>query len=216
MNNTRSLSGVSAAPQAPPDAEGLTNLVGPAPLAAAWRRAFAGTPVVVREGDILAAAQGAALVSPANSFGWMTGGLDLGIWKAYAPAVDITARVQAAIAEAAGGELPVGQALVVPTPEGPFAHLICAPTMRGPRPVRHSLNAYLAFRAVLVAVRAWNAAHPDDTCPAVYCPGLATGVGRMPAPRAARQMRAAWNQVMVPGPVPPLWQALAQELRWQA
>ncbi len=127
-------------------------LVGPADLAEAWTAAFRGTPVSVQAGDILARARGQALVSPANNFGWMSGGLDLAIAGAYGPAVDIGRRVQAAIQQDAGGELPVGQALVVPTPEGRFSHLVCAPTMRTPRPVATSLNAYLAFRALLLAV----------------------------------------------------------------
>ncbi len=92
-------------------------LVGPGDLADAWTVAFRGTPVSVRAGDILALARGQALVSPANSFGWMSGGLDLGITWAYGSAVDIGHRVQAAIRQDAAGELPVGQGLVVPTPE---------------------------------------------------------------------------------------------------
>lgn len=165
-------------------------------LVAAWRHTFADTPVAVQAGNILDAARGHTLVSPANSFGWMDGGLDAAIHQAYAAAgVNITARVQAAIQAEADGELLVGQALVIPTPEGPFRYLICAPTMRTPRPVPWSVNAYLAFQAILLAARTWNANHPHQPLPPIYVPGLATGVGRMPPRRCARQMRAAWDAV---------------------
>lgn len=190
-------------------------LVGPADLAEAWTAAFRGTPVSVQAGDILARARGQALVSPANSFGWMSGGLDLAIAGAYGPAVDIGRRVQAAIQQDAGGELPVGQALVVPTPEGRFSHLVCAPTMRTPKPVETSLNAYLAFRALLRAVTAWNAQRPSDPIRHVYCPGLGTGVGGIPPGRAARQMRGAWDQVAEPGLLPSLERAASDEARWR-
>lgn len=186
-------------------------LVGPPALVRAWRREFHDTPVTIVPGDIIEVARRGALVSPANSFGWMDGGLDALIARAYAAhGVDITARVQAAIRDESGGELPVGSALVVPTPEGPYTHCIAAPTMRTPRPVPWSFHAYLAFRACGVALDRWNAAHPDDLIQHVFCPGLGTGVGHIPARRAARQMRAAWNQSQCPD-IPPLWEALKQE-----
>ncbi len=190
-------------------------LVGPADLAEAWTAAFRGTPVSVQAGDILARARGQALVSPANNFGWMSGGLDLAIAGAYGPAVDIGRRVQAAIQQDAGGELPVGQALVVPTPEGRFSHLVCAPTMRTPRPVATSLNAYLAFRALLLAVCGVERPTAPGPITHVYCPGLGTGVGGMPPGRAARQMRAAWDQVAEPGLLPSLERAASDEARWR-
>lgn len=190
-------------------------LVGPGDLVDAWTATFRGTAVSVQSGDILALARGQALVSPANSFGWMSGGLDLGIASRYAPAVDIGRRVQAAIRQDAAGELPVGQALVIPTPEGPFSHLVCAPTMRTPQPVAASLNAYLAFRAILLSVRAWNAEMPPAPITHVYCPGLGTGVGGIPLARAARQTRGAWDQVTKPGPLQSLERAANDEARWR-
>lgn len=167
-----------------------------AALVRAWRRAFADTSIAIRHGNILKAAEGQTLISPANSFGWMDGGFDDVIRRAYQlVGVDIMTRVQRAIATHTDGELLVGQALVIPTPDGPFAYLICAPTMRTPGPVPFSANAYLAFRAILLAARAWNQTHPAEPLPPLYVPGLATGAGLMPPRRAARQMRQAWNTV---------------------
>ena len=175
------------------------SLVGPRRLARAWRMAFRDTPVGVVKGDILIAARGQALVSPANSFGWMDGGLDDDIARVYRTAgIDIQERVQAAIRIQAGGELPVGEAVVIPTPDGPFSHLISAPTMRKPHPVFWTQNAYQAFRAVLQATLLWNvpsAALDGIPIQAIYCPGLATGAGMMPPRRAAHQMRRAWDHM---------------------
>lgn len=186
-------------------------------LVRAWSRVFAGTPVHVKQEDFVTAAVGAAWVSPANSFGWMNGGLDWVIAYAYTQAgCDITKKVQEALYHAVRGELPVGQALVVPTPDTPYSHLIVAPTMRTPRPVRWTVNAYLAFRAALLAVEAHNAAHPDDAITRVCCPGLGTGVGRMPAARCARQMRAAWDAVQQPvQPMPHLGALTVREIHWR-
>lgn len=63
--------------------------------------------------------------------------------------------------------------------------------MRVPENVAHTVNAYLAFRAVLRAVDAHNRTHPRPIR-SILCPGLGTGVGRMPADRCALQMHAAW------------------------
>lgn len=182
-------------------------------LVRAWQRAFANTPVQAVCGDMITVAQGSAWVSPANSFGWMDDGVDWAIRQAYdAVYYDITTVVQRAIQIQAGGELPVGQALVIPTPDTPYTHLIVAPTMRTPRPVFWTVNAYLAFRAILLAAYHWNQDHPETLITTLYCPGLATGVGRMPARRCARQMRTAWDQVMRPSEIlSPLGQLTTRE-----
>ena len=183
------------------------------PLVRAWSRAFVNTDVHVAQADLVTAAVGSAWVSPANSFGWMDGGVNWVIARAYAESgCDITRLVQTAIRDYAAGELPVGQALVIPTPDTPYTHLIVAPTMRTPRPAFWTVNAYLAFRAALLAAAAWNATHTANAFQQAYCPGLATGVGRMPARRCAQQMRVAWDQVMQPpNTVPSLGQLTTHE-----
>ncbi|PSR37052.1 MAG: Appr-1-p processing protein [Sulfobacillus thermosulfidooxidans] len=190
-----------------------------AALIRAWRRAFADIPeITIRRGDLCAAAQGGAIVSPANAFGWMDGGVDAAIRDAYAAAgVDIIAVAQAAIRQQAHGELLIGQALVIPTPHTPYTHLIVSPTMRTPRPIRGTLHAYLAFRGLLLAIAAWNDQHPADPVIHCTCPGLGTGIGRLSATRAAQQMRTAWDAVQQepPAAFPSLRVLSAQEDRWR-
>lgn len=137
------------------------------------------------------------LVAAGNSFGLMDGGVDLAIRDHY-PGVE--AAVQRAILDQHHGELNVGDAVVVPAPDG--SPLIAyAPTMRVPEDIRGTDNVYRAMRAWLVAV------HRDLEAPpqAVACPGLGTGYGRMDPAEAARQMLLAWRT----------WHSPPDVLDWQ-
>jgi O-acetyl-ADP-ribose deacetylase (regulator of RNase III) len=171
-------------------------------LVTAWREAFADVEdVEISQGDIFSKKAGVigpedpidiradAVVSPANSFGFMDGGIDAVFTYQLGPQVQ--AVLQKKIVSEWAGELPVGQALIVPTgrPEIPFC--ISAPTMRSPSVVANTVNAYLALRAALIVALA------HDQIRTILCPGLATAVGRMPPRRCARQMRAAWDRIIV-------------------
>ncbi len=130
-----------------------------------------------------------ALLSPANSFGDMSGGIDQaidGLYKGKAqPAV------RDAIIRESLGELPVGQALVIEMGTKKFPYLICAPTMRipGRLPV-DSINSYLAMRAALVTIKLSD--HPIRSL-AMSC--LCTGVGGMGYEEAALQLLTAYVNI---------------------
>jgi O-acetyl-ADP-ribose deacetylase (regulator of RNase III) len=162
-------------------------------MARAWDAAFARTPgVSIVEGDILEGSAD-ALLSPANSFGYMDGGIDLAYRRFLGR--EIEAKLQQSIATEHFGELPVGSALVLETHHEAFPYLVAAPTMRVPEHIQDSVNVYLAFRAALIAVLAHNA---RDAKPIrlLRAPALGTGVGRMPLTRAALQMRSAYDSVL--------------------
>jgi O-acetyl-ADP-ribose deacetylase (regulator of RNase III) len=176
------------------------------PLVEAWRQAFAGIPSVTTScGDIFSMktanigpsdpidVKADAIISPANSFGFMDGGIDA--VYTYQFGGGLQDRLQALLAAEHGGELPVGMAVIVPTDHDAIPWCISAPTMRVPCDVSNTVNAYLAFRAALRAVLAHNTSggRPIET---VLCPGLGTAVGRMPVGRCARQMRVAWDRVL--------------------
>jgi O-acetyl-ADP-ribose deacetylase (regulator of RNase III) len=134
-----------------------------------------------------------AVVSPANSFGDMSGGVDKVIDDHFGGAAQAAAT--ALIRERYLGEMPVGVAEVLRMPPGArFAYVIPAPTMRVPTTVRGTLNAYLAFRAVLVA--AARHGREKDDLRTVVVPGLCTGVGGMDYGDASEQMRAAYDSVI--------------------
>jgi O-acetyl-ADP-ribose deacetylase (regulator of RNase III) len=141
-----------------------------------------------------------ALVSPANSFGIMDGGLDLAIRDQLGFAVE--AKLQQLIVEKHHGELPVGSAEVVETNDPRWRYLIAAPTMRVPEPIAFTINAYLAFRAILVAVENLNKALGKRDIDALVCCGLGTGIGKVGANTCARQMRAAYQAMKMPSRIP--------------
>jgi len=159
----------------------------------AWRAVFQ-APVRVEQGDILAA-RADAIVSPANSFGYMDGGIDLHYVNAFG--WELQDRLQACIAEAHAGELVVGQAVVVETGHAGIPFMVSAPTMRVPSRIAGTVNVYLAFRAALLAVQRHNDRGGAPPIQSLLCPALGAGIGAMPTARVARQMWAAWEEVVL-------------------
>ncbi|MEM8563464.1 MAG: macro domain-containing protein [Pseudomonadota bacterium] len=156
----------------------------------AWRDHFEGVAdVCIEQGDILTL-EADAIVSPANSFGYMNGGLDLKYSQHFG--WQLEARVRKVLVQDHGGEIPVGCAIIVATGHDRIEYLISAPTMRIPMDVSATINAYLAFKAVLLEVKRFNSGDAGKIN-SLLCPGLGTGEGRLPADRCARQMRRAWD-----------------------
>ncbi|QHT69147.1 phosphatase [Rhodocytophaga rosea] len=137
-----------------------------------------------------------ALVSPANSFGDMGGGLDKAIDDFFAGQAQ--QKVQQLIREEYFGELPVGVASIIAMNHPQFPFIIVAPTMRIPGNVGKTINAYLAMRAVLVAIVKHNrsATHPIRH---IVLSSLCTGVGGMPFQEAAEQMKTAIASILGEG-----------------
>jgi O-acetyl-ADP-ribose deacetylase (regulator of RNase III) len=161
-----------------------------AKLVEAWRSFFGDEKdVVIMEGDITTVACD-AMVSPANSFGFMDGGLDYALSERFG--WDLEKRLQKIIKELPEGELLVGQALVLETGDTMVPLLISAPTMRIPTNfnIDTSVNAYLAMKAILIKAK------NDERISSVAIPGLCTGVGRMQPMIAARQMFQAYKEVI--------------------
>lgn len=162
-------------------------------LPKAWEAAFADVPDVhVSCGNILQA-QADAIVSPANSFGYMDGGIDAAYLRHFGFGLESTLR--SAIKDQHYGELPVGQALVVPTSHPDIPFMVAAPTMRVPSSIAETVNVYLAFRAALIAVQEHNR-DASAKILTLLVPGMGTGIGQVPVGRAARQMRAAYDTVI--------------------
>jgi O-acetyl-ADP-ribose deacetylase (regulator of RNase III) len=130
-----------------------------------------------------------ALVSPANGFGFMDGGLDAKLRAYFGHAIED--KVRHRITTEFHGELPVGLATIVESGHAQYPYLVCAPTMRYPADVSRTINAYLAMKALLsVAV-----AYPLPLRLAV--PGLCSSTGGMPPGQVARQMRIAYERAVL-------------------
>jgi len=166
----------------------------------AWSEVFANfDSVEVYEADFFDQ-DADAMVSPANSFGIMDGGLDAAIRST--PGYQIESDMQAVILEKHHGELPVGVAEVVPTGHERWPFLVVAPTMRAPESVMSTLNAYLSFRGALLAVVRHNQAPGAFPIQSLLEPGLGTGVGHMDSRRCAAQMRVALDYASKPPRIP--------------
>ena len=170
------------------------------PMAAAWRE-------VARERPGLQVHQGSvtdvdvdAVVSPANSFGLMGGGIDA-VYARWFPG--IAERVRAATGADRGGELPVGEAVIVPTGVRRPAWLISAPTMREPA-TRLDPSGAAARAAARAVLRLWR----DGTLPdppggpvragvaSIALPGLGTGVGGLDPRVCAREVGVALDELL--------------------
>lgn len=166
-------------------------------LVMAWLDAFSDYgPWSVGSGDILR--QGAdAIVSPANSYGFMDGGIDLAYRNHFG--LGLQNRLQRLLEERHGGFLPVGEAVTLKTMNARIPLMIVAPTMERPMDVAGTENAYLAMRAVLACLRAYNAGASERGEPVVrrvLVPGLATGIGGMRPDDCAAQMRRAVDEAL--------------------
>ncbi|MBI1258293.1 MAG: phage tail protein [Chloroflexi bacterium] len=166
------------------------------PLCDAWRDKFAGLPdVEIVRGYFESLPEYDCMVSPANSFGLMDGGVDLAITRYFGNR--LMHDVQRRILEDHLGEQPVGTSIIVATLHEKHPFLAHTPTMRVPMTITRTDNVYKAMWAMLLAVRQHNriAPHKIET---IACPGLGTGVGRVPYKEAARQMAHAYRNFLNP------------------
>lgn len=170
------------------------------PLVDKWNEQFADCPGVEAVFGDYFQRPADAIVSPANSFGIMDGGLDLAIRDQLGFAVQD--RIQAVIVERYHGELPVGAAEFVRTDDPRWRFMVAAPTMRVPEPIAHTINPYLAFRAILIAVENWNRAAGRREIDSLVCCGLGTGIGKVSPTKCAMLMRAAYQLMNEPAHVP--------------
>ncbi len=171
-------------------------------LTVAWRKFLGDLPFVeVYEGSILDLSVD-AVVSPANSFGFMDGGIDLVYMQHFGE--DIQTKVRRQINDFHDGELLVGEADIVKTDNAKIPFLIAAPTMRVPMRLQNSVNPYLASRAVFRLLKngsfrtgALNGQRISDHVKTIAMPGLGTGVGRVHPHYCALQVRRAADHILL-------------------
>jgi len=101
--------------------------------------------VVIHHGDFFSLKTD-CIVSPANSFGFMDGGLDRIISNVVGWNTEM--KLQKVISEKYSGELLVGQAELIETDYEQIPYCISAPTMRVPTILEDTVNVYLASKAI--------------------------------------------------------------------
>ena len=165
-------------------------------LCDAWHDQFTGLPdVEIVHGLFENLSEYDCLVSAANSFGLMDGGVDAAITRFFG--IQLMRNVQQRILEDYLGEQPVGTSMIVATLHAKHPFLAHTPTMRVPMAIAHTDNVYKAMWAMLLAVRQHNQTAPHKI-EVVACPGLGTLTGQVPYKEAARQMAHAYRNFLTP------------------
>ncbi|WP_196889692.1 macro domain-containing protein [Aureivirga sp. CE67] len=155
----------------------------------AWKRYFSEEANVQIIEDDITKYDVDAIVSPANSFGFMDGGVDLAISKYIGWHVE--ERLRKRIKESDLGELLIGQTMIIETDFEKIPYVISAPSMRVPMSfnIATSVNAYLAMKATLIAAKK----HPKIN--KISMTSFCTGTGRMDKDIAASQMYQAFLEI---------------------
>ena len=170
-----------------------------AEMVQAWRRYFSDDSGAKIVNQNMLTLDVDALAVPANAFGFTDGGVDIAVSKEIFD-WHLQDTLRALIDREHGGELLVGQALVMPTSSARLRYVVVAPTMRVPADVSDSVNAYLAMRAILRTVEAHNhtmKGNPPNQIRSLALPGLCTGTGKMRPERAAYQMWTAYRSIVM-------------------
>ncbi|GBC10437.1 hypothetical protein RclHR1_09630001 [Rhizophagus clarus] len=149
------------------------------------------------------------IVSPANSFGLMDGGLDYDLSEYYGGVEKLIPVVQKEIEKEWGGEQNVGTCILVdlrnlikqlPTKENYPVYLAHCPTMRTPKALDPGDDiVYRCTWALLTRIRNHNARILENNSVfgkhqrinSVVCAGFGTGVGGYPEITCAKQMMLA-------------------------
>ncbi len=167
-------------------------------LVAEWQKEFAEYPEVEIRCGGFENVDFDCIVSPANSFGLMDGGIDGAITKYFGK--QMMERVQKYVIRRYGGEQPVGTSMVIrgtdPSTIGQKTQFVAhTPTMVVPEIIADTRNVYMAMKAMLLAVEQHNEYSPQKIN-VVVCSGLGTGAGRVPYNKAARDMAKAYESYL--------------------
>ncbi len=135
-------------------------------------------------------------VTAGNAFGIMTAGIDAAVIDRFGP--DLMTRVQHRIMDEYYGEQPVGTAFVIATGDASIPFLCHAPTMRVPGSIEGTDKVYAATWAALLAIQAHNRQATNSPIEVVAFPAMGTGFGGVAPSEAARQMAAAYRNLLHP------------------
>ena len=126
------------------------------------------------------------IVSPANSFGLLTGGLDKALRDYFGK--ELQDAVRECIKNEWFGEQTLGTSMAVDIPGAPGKKLLHTPTMRTPSKITDDLIVYSCMRSALMA------AIQNDIA-AMVIPAFGGGSGQLPMEVIAHHMRLAWDQI---------------------
>jgi len=167
-------------------------------MAEAFRNAFEGMEnVEVVEAPFETISEFDCMVSAANSFGLMDGGVDAAITAFFG--TQLQSRVQKHIIDYWCGEQPVGTAFVIGSGKASYPWLVHAPTMRTPSIIAGTDSVYAATWAALMAIEKHNSEHYGHSrIHSVVFPAMGAGCGEVPFESVAAQMKLAWHNANNP------------------
>ena len=153
--------------------------------------------ICAHEGDVtLLPTKRSAFVSPANSLGFMDGGIDYVYSRVMFCGCEreLKQRIRALGKRSKLDRfyLSIGSAIAVPGDAARDSFLISAPTMFLPHDVSRTRNAYHAFHAALMAYACFA---EKDGIHTLVCPALCCGVGKMSEHESAHQIATAFTDV---------------------
>lgn len=159
----------------------------------AWQRTFEGYPnIEVKTGDITKKAIVDVWVTPTNSKGHMSGGVDYAIKNSLGE--EIERRIQEAIAHLYNGFLPVGRAVIVDsTSVTSPRYVVATPSMVGESDnLKRTKNTALACAAAFQAIYYAEDKHGAEIN-SVAIPGLGSGTGQVPPDLCAGLMKIGYT-----------------------
>lgn len=138
------------------------------------------------------------IVSPANSSGYMDGGIDYYLNKMF-PGIEkkVQNRINSYKILKVNNNvqlnrmmLPIGSAFITQTDSADCPELICAPTMEDPDNIQGTENVFYSFYGVL------KCAETNRKHKIIAVPGWGTGTGEMTPKESASEMKRAWQTYM--------------------
>lgn len=126
------------------------------------------------------------VISPANSSGFMDGGIDNDY--AFFFGEGLQTKVLERVRSRPEGFLPIGASALIETGHKKIPYFVLAPTMLHPEMIP-SYNVFRAFRAALKCIKT------HELGPPIYAPGFGTGVGGVEPDEAAKMMYEAYRSV---------------------
>lgn len=133
------------------------------------------------------------IVSPANSLGFMDGGIDIYYMQLFPGIQNIVQdkiRSFGIISALGRPMLPIGSAMIVPTGSPNCPLLACVPTMFLPERITGTQNVYWAMRGLLTLL---ETKIEDNANLTIAIPCFGTGVGKLSATESATQVQKALN-----------------------
>jgi O-acetyl-ADP-ribose deacetylase (regulator of RNase III) len=160
-------------------------------MADAWKEAFGDTTEIeIVQNDFhhfMETHEPEVIVNAGNSFGEMTGGIDLAISEFFG--WGLQKRVQAKIEKECFGEQPVGSVLVIENIDGIDTKLYHVPSMRLPQIIVEPLTIYQCTRvALMTAIK--------EKAGSIVLPAFGGGCGEVPPSIIAKQMKDAIEQLL--------------------